>query len=82
MVGLVPRPLAVPADGGPHKTMVAWFGLDATLNYLTVPRFPRPRPTCRQLSRTAHRYCCSLGPVRIFRDRQFIGETPPVDRRR
>jgi uncharacterized protein (TIGR02231 family) len=33
----VARPLAVPADGGPHKTMVARFELDAKLDHLAVP---------------------------------------------
>jgi uncharacterized protein (TIGR02231 family) len=54
----VPRPLAVPADGGPHKTTVAWFELGATLDHLTVP-FSRSRPTCGQPSPTARRCCCS-----------------------
>ncbi|HEX4288457.1 MAG TPA: mucoidy inhibitor MuiA family protein, partial [Trebonia sp.] len=33
----VARPLAVPGDGGPHKTLVAAFEADAVLDYLTVP---------------------------------------------
>ena len=37
LVYRVQRPLAVPADGGPHKTMVARFELDAALDHLAVP---------------------------------------------
>ena len=31
------RPLAVPADGGPHQTMIARFVLDAAHDHLAVP---------------------------------------------
>ena len=31
------RPLAVPADGGPHHTTIGQFGLDAALDHLAVP---------------------------------------------
>src|SRR5262249_57549200 len=37
LVYRVPRPLDVPADGGPHKTLVARFELDAMLDHLAVP---------------------------------------------
>ena len=37
LVYTVARPLAVPSDGGPHKTLVASSAADASLDYLTVP---------------------------------------------
>ena len=76
-VGLVyriPRPLAVPADGGPHKTTVARFELDATLDHLTVPVLA-PEAYLRATVTNRSSLLLLPGPARVFRDRQFIGET-------
>lgn len=73
LVYTVARPLAVPGDGGPHKTLVAKSELDASLDYLTVP----------VLAAEAYlRATVSNGPLlllpgqaRIFHGQQFVGET-------
>jgi uncharacterized protein (TIGR02231 family) len=69
----VARPLAVPGDNSPHKTLVARFDADARLDYLTVPA----------LSAEAYlRATVTNGPLlllpgqaRIFHGAQFAGET-------
>ena len=73
LVFTVARPLAVPGDGGPHKTLVASFEADAVLDYVTVP----------VLAAEAYlRATVSNGPLlllpgqaRIFHGAQFTGET-------
>jgi uncharacterized protein (TIGR02231 family) len=74
LVYRVPRPLAVPADGGPHKTTVARFELDATLDYLAVPVLA-PEAYVRATVTNSSSLLLLPGPARIFRDTQFIGET-------
>ena len=74
LVYRVPRPLAVPADGGPHKTTVAWFELDATLDHLTVPVLA-PEAYLRATVTNRSSLLLLPGPARVFHDRQFIGET-------
>jgi uncharacterized protein (TIGR02231 family) len=69
----VARPLAVPGDGSPHKTLIASLDLLAALDYLTVP----------VLAAEAYlRATVSNGPLlllpgqaRIFHGPQFAGET-------
>ncbi|MGE5293116.1 MAG: DUF4139 domain-containing protein [Micromonosporaceae bacterium] len=70
----VPRPLAVPADGGPHKTMVAQFGLDAALDHLAVPVLA-PEAYLRATVTNSSPLLLLPGPARVFHDRQFVGET-------
>ena len=74
LVYRVPRPLAVPADGGPHKTTVARFELDATLDHLTVPVLAS-EAYLRATVTNRSPLLLLPGPARVFRDRQFIGET-------
>ncbi|MDQ2810824.1 MAG: DUF4139 domain-containing protein [Actinomycetota bacterium] len=74
MVYRVPRQLAVPADGGPHKTMVARFELDATLDYLAVPVLA-PEAYLRATVTNSTSLLLLAGPARVFHDQQFAGET-------
>jgi len=73
LVYTVARPLAVPGDGDPHKTLVAQFDADAKLDYLTVPvlaaeAYLRATVTNGQL-------LLLPGQARIFHGPQFVGET-------
>jgi uncharacterized protein (TIGR02231 family) len=73
LVYSVARPLAVPGDGGPHKTLVASFEADAVLDYVTVPvlaaeAYLRAKVTNGPL-------LLLPGQARIFRGAQFTGET-------
>lgn len=74
LVYRVPRPLAVPADGGPHKTMVARFDLDATLDHLAVPVLA-PEAYLRATVTNRSSLLLLPGPARVFHDRQFVGQT-------
>ena len=69
----VARPLAVPGDGGPHKTLVAQFDADAVLDYLTVPVLA-PEAYLRATV-TNGELLLLPGRARIFHGAQFVGET-------
>jgi uncharacterized protein (TIGR02231 family) len=69
----VARPLAVPGDGGPHKTLVAQFDADAVLDYLTVPVLA-PEAYLRATV-TNGDLLLLPGRARIFHGTQFVGET-------
>jgi uncharacterized protein (TIGR02231 family) len=69
----VARPLAVPGDGGPHKTLVASFDADAVLDYLTVPVLA---PEAYLRATVTNGVLLLLpGRARIFHGAQFVGET-------
>jgi uncharacterized protein (TIGR02231 family) len=74
LVYRVPRPLTVPADGGPHKTMIARFGLDAALDHLTVPVLA-PEAYLRATVTNSSPLLLLPGPARVFHDLQFVGQT-------
>ncbi|HEY6491993.1 MAG TPA: DUF4139 domain-containing protein [Trebonia sp.] len=73
IVYTVARPLAVPGDGGPHKTLVAQFDADARLDYLTVPVLA-PEAYLRATV-TNGPLLLLPGSARIFHGPQFVGET-------
>jgi uncharacterized protein (TIGR02231 family) len=70
----VQRPLAVPADGGPHKTMVAQFALDTALDHLAVPALA-PEAYVRATVTNTSPLLLLPGPARVFHGTQFVGET-------
>ena len=70
----VQRPLAVPADGGPHKTAVARFDLDAVLDHLVVPALAR-EAYLRATVTNSSPLLLLPGPARVFHEAQFAGET-------
>jgi uncharacterized protein (TIGR02231 family) len=70
----VPRPLAVPADGEPYKTMVARFSLDAALDHLAVPVLA-PEAYARATVTNTSALLLLPGPARVFHGPQFVGET-------
>jgi uncharacterized protein (TIGR02231 family) len=74
LVYRVQRPLAVPADGGPHKTMVARFALDVTLDHLAVPVLA-PEAYVRATVTNTSSLLLLPGPARVFHDARFVGET-------
>jgi uncharacterized protein (TIGR02231 family) len=73
LVYTVARPLAVPSDGGPHKTLVAKSAADARLDYLTVPVLA-PEAYLRATV-TNGPLLLLPGQARIFHGPQFVGET-------
>jgi uncharacterized protein (TIGR02231 family) len=70
----VPRPLAVPADGNPHKTTISRFDLDAAVDHLAVPVLA-PEAYLRATMTNTSALLLLAGPARIFHDGQFAGET-------
>jgi uncharacterized protein (TIGR02231 family) len=70
----VQRPLAVPADGEPHKTTVARFTLDAALDHLAVPVLA-PEAYLRATVTNTSSVLLLPGPARVFHGSQFAGET-------
>jgi uncharacterized protein (TIGR02231 family) len=73
LVYTVARPLAVPADGDPYKTLVATSEADARLDYLTVPVLA-PEAYLRATV-TNGPLLLLPGQARIFHGGQFVGET-------
>jgi uncharacterized protein (TIGR02231 family) len=73
LVYTVARPLAVPGDGGPHKTLIASSEADASLDYLTVPVLA-PEAYLRATV-TNGPLLLLHGQARIFHGPQFVGET-------
>lgn len=69
----VARPLAVPADGGPHKTTVARFEAGAVLDYLTVPVLAAE--AYLRATVTNGSLLLLPGTARVFHGSQFVGET-------
>src|SRR5438034_4467446 len=74
LVYRIQRPLAVPADGGPHKTSIGRFGLDAALDHLAVPVLA-PEAYLRATVTNASPLLLLPGPARVFHGTQFVGET-------
>jgi uncharacterized protein (TIGR02231 family) len=74
LVYRVQRPLAVPADGGPHKTSIGRFGLDAALDHLAVPVLA-PEAYLRATVTNSSPLLLLPGPARVFHGTQFVGET-------
>jgi uncharacterized protein (TIGR02231 family) len=73
LVYTVARPLAVPGDGDPYKTLVASSEADARLDYLTVPVLA-PEAYLRATV-TNGPLLLLPGQARIFHGSQFVGET-------
>lgn len=73
VVYTVARPLAVPADGAPHKTLIIRFDADTELDYLTIPALA-PEAYLRATIQNGSSLLLP-GPARIFRGSQFAGAT-------
>ena len=74
LVYRIPRPLAIPSDGSPHKTAIARFDLDATLDHLAVPVLA-PEAYLRATVTNSSKLLLLPGQARVFHDGQFVGET-------
>jgi uncharacterized protein (TIGR02231 family) len=70
----VTRPIAVPADGNPHKTAIAQLDLHAALDYLAVPVLA-PEAYLRATVTNNSPLLLLPGRARVFKDGQFTGET-------
>lgn len=70
----IPRPLAVPSDGSPHKTTIALIELDAALDHLAVPVLAAEAYLRATMTNTS-KLLLLPGQARVFHDGQFVGET-------
>ena len=70
----VQRPLTVPADGGPHKTLIGSFTLDAALDHLAIPVLATETYLRATVTNSAPLLLLP-GPARVFHGAQFVGET-------
>lgn len=70
----VQRPLAVPADGDPHKTTVAAIEAGARLDHLVVPALAA-EAYLRATVTNGSRLLLLPGPARVFHEAQYVGET-------
>ncbi|WP_007519307.1 DUF4139 domain-containing protein [Pseudofrankia saprophytica] len=66
------RPVAVPADGRPHRTTLAVLELEAQLDYLTVPKLA-PEAYLRATVTNTSAHTLLPGPVSVFHDADFVG---------
>jgi uncharacterized protein (TIGR02231 family) len=73
VVYTVARPLAVPGDGGPHKTLIASFDAGAALDYLTIPVLAAE--AYLRATVTNGPLLLLPGQARIFHGAQFAGQT-------
>ncbi len=74
LVYRIPRPLAVPSDGSPHKTSIASIDLATTLDHLAVPALAS-EAYLRATVTNSSKLLLLPGQARIFHDGQFVGET-------
>ncbi len=74
LVYRIPRPLAVPSDGSPHKTSIARLDLDATLDHLAVPVLAL-EAYLRATVTNGSKLLLLPGQARVFHDGQFVGQT-------
>ena len=74
LVYRVQRPLAIPADGGPHKTTIAQFEVDAALDHLAVPALAAEAYLRATVTNTSPLLLLP-GQARVYHDTRFVGET-------
>jgi uncharacterized protein (TIGR02231 family) len=68
------RPVAVPADGAPHRAVVAVIDLAATLDYVTAPvRGPEAHLRATVVNASAH--TLPPGAAAVFHGGDFVGST-------
>ncbi|CAI7978459.1 Mucoidy inhibitor A [Frankia sp. Hr75.2] len=69
-----PRPVAVPADGDPHRTTVAVIELDAVLDHVTVPKLAAEALLRAAVVNTSS-HTLPPGKASVFHGPEFVGTT-------
>ncbi|ABW15863.1 conserved hypothetical protein [Parafrankia sp. EAN1pec] len=69
-----PRPVAVPADGDPHRTTVAVIELDAVLDHVTVPKLAAEALLRAAVVNTSS-HTLLPGKASVFHGPEFVGTT-------
>jgi uncharacterized protein (TIGR02231 family) len=70
----VARPVAVPADGSPHRTTVTTLDLGARLDYITAPKIAAEAYLRAKITNTSA-FVLLPGWANIFHDADFVGRT-------
>ena len=70
----VGRPVAIPSDGSPHKTLITNLDMDAKLDYVTVPKIAEEAYLRAKITNTSDSILLP-GPANIFHDDEFVGTT-------
>jgi uncharacterized protein (TIGR02231 family) len=70
----VGRPVAIPSDGSPHKTLITNLDMDARLDYVTVPKIAQEAYLRANITNTSESILLP-GPANIFHDDEFVGTT-------
>jgi uncharacterized protein (TIGR02231 family) len=70
----VARPIAVPADGSPHRTTITTFDLPAELDYITVPKLAEEAYLRATITNNSD-FSLLPGSAAIFHDADFVGTT-------
>jgi uncharacterized protein (TIGR02231 family) len=68
----VPRPVAVPSDGAPHKVTVTEMDLDADLDYVAVPALALDAYLRATVTNTSA-VLLLPGAANVFHDAEFVG---------
>ncbi|MCK9899261.1 mucoidy inhibitor A [Parafrankia colletiae] len=67
-----PRPVAVPADGDPHRATVAVLELDAVLDHVTAPKLAAEAHLRAAVVNTSP-HTLPAGKVSVFHGQEFVG---------
>ncbi|MEX5632950.1 DUF4139 domain-containing protein [Parafrankia sp. FMc2] len=67
-----PRPVAVPADGDPHRATVAVLVLDAVLDHVTAPKLAAEAHLRAAVVNTSP-HTLPAGKVSVFHGQEFVG---------
>jgi uncharacterized protein (TIGR02231 family) len=70
----VGRPVDIPSDGSPHKTMVTSLDLESQLDYVSVPRLAEEAYLRAKITNTSQ-YILLPGQASIFHEGDFVGST-------
>lgn len=70
----VARPVGIPSDGSPHKTVITNLDLGAQLDYVTVPKIAEEAYLRAKISNTSTSILLP-GPANIFHGDEFVGTT-------
>ncbi len=70
----LPRPVAVPSDGSPHKATIARVDLDAKLDYVAVPKLAAEAYLRATVTNTSA-HTLLPGAVSVFHGDEFVGTT-------
>jgi len=74
LVYRLPRPLAVPSDGGPHKTTIARLELVPVLDHVTIPALA-PEAYLRATVTNSSTLLLLPGPANVFHEAEYVGAT-------